>query len=174
MEQYSTGNKSEKGCFPDRLPKLLAVDLGLRTGLALYGRDGRLVWYRSRHFANPAGLRSRLHKLLNEIPDLAVIFIEGGGSLADIWRKEAARRGIEVRLIGAEDWRSDLLYPRHQKSTMVAKRAAGRMARIVIEWSGAKRPTSLRHDAAEAILIGIWSAVELGWLERLPDSLKSG
>ena len=46
-------------------------------------------------------------------------------------------------------------------------------ARAVIEWSGAKRPTSLRHDAAEAILIGLWGALELGWLAELPQELTS-
>jgi hypothetical protein len=41
----------------------------------------------------------------------------------------------------------------------------------VIEWSGAARPTSLRHDAAEAILIGLWGLLEAGWMGRLPDEL---
>jgi hypothetical protein len=30
----------------------------------------------------------------------------------------------------------------------------------------------LRHDTAEAILIGLWGVLEVGWLERLPDDLR--
>jgi hypothetical protein len=33
------------------MASLLAVDPGLRTGLALYGPDARRVWYRSQHYA---------------------------------------------------------------------------------------------------------------------------
>ncbi len=36
---------------------LLAVDLGVRTGLALYGGDGRLLRYRSQNFGSAARLR---------------------------------------------------------------------------------------------------------------------
>ncbi|MBI4581226.1 MAG: hypothetical protein HY718_16105 [Planctomycetes bacterium] len=52
-----------------------------------------------------------------------------------------------------------------------AKRHAGTLARRAIEWSGAARPTSLRHDAAEAILIGLYGVVQVGWLPRLPAEL---
>jgi hypothetical protein len=44
----------------------------------------------------------------------------------------------------------------------------------VIEWSGITRPTSLRHDAAEAILIGLWGVLEAGWLPALPPELRAG
>jgi hypothetical protein len=55
--------------------------------------------------------------------------------------------------------------------TGLAKSTADDMARRVIEWCGAARPTSLRHDAAEAILIGLWGVLEAGWLDRVPESL---
>ena len=67
---------------------LLAVDLGVRGGVACYGDDGRLRWYRSQNFG------------------------------------------------------------------------------------GAPRPTSLRHDAADAIMIGLWGVLSAGWLRRLPDLLR--
>ena len=63
-------------------PSLLAVDVGLRTGLALYGADGKLVWYRATSFGNRE-----------------------------------------------------------------------------------------RHDAAEAILAGLWGVLEMGWLRRIPAAL---
>ena len=47
----------------------------------------------------------------------------------------------------------------------------GEMARKVIEWSAAPRPTALRHDTAEAIMIGLWGVLQLGWLAKLPREL---
>lgn len=147
---------------------LLAVDLGLRTGLALYERDGRLHWYRSHNFGAAARLRRAVPALLDGVTHLV---IEGGGALAPFWMDEAARLGVEVRAVTAETWRRAFLYPREQRSGQRAKRTADALARRVIDWSGARRPTSLRHDAAEAILIGLWDVVDLGWLTALPPGL---
>ena len=113
------------------MTSLLAVDLGLKTGLALFGENGKLIWYRSHNF------------------------IEGGGNLATVWEKEAERRGLAWHQIGAGEWRQLLLYSREQRSGPEAKKHAGEFARKVIEWSGTAHPTSLRHDAAEAIMIGL-------------------
>ncbi len=151
---------------------LLAVDLGLRTGLALYGDDGRLRWYRSQHFANAAGLRRAVHKLFGELPDLTWIVLEGGGEFAPAWEREAEKRGVGVRYVIAERWRNQLLLPRQQRDGRQAKRNADGLARRVIEWSAAPRPTSLRHDAAEAILVGLWGVLDVGWLRNLPQSLR--
>ena len=151
---------------------LLGVDLGLRTGLAMYGRDGRLIWYRSQHYASPARLKKAVYGIFNDHPRLFRIVIEGGGLLADIWEKEAAKRAVPISQISAETWRRDLLYPREQRNHKGAKINAGILARKIIEWSGAKRPTSLRHDAAEAILAGLWGVVQVGWLIELPQGLN--
>ncbi|HVP10660.1 MAG TPA: hypothetical protein VMV94_05660 [Phycisphaerae bacterium] len=147
---------------------LLAVDLGLTTGLALFSGDGRLQWYRSQHFADPPALRRAVHRLLGQIPDLAIICVEGGGPICAIWEKEAARRGIPLKRIAAETWRKRLLYARDQRSGRQAKRKAEELARQVIEWSQAARPTSLRHDASDAILIGLWGVLDAGWLAAPP------
>ena len=45
------------------------------------------------------------------------------------------------------------------------------MARRVIDWSGAPKPTSLRHDTSEAILIGLWAVLDAGWLDDLPRDI---
>lgn len=150
---------------------LLAVDVGLRTGLALYGQDGRLHWYRSRNFGNATRLRAGVHAVLRETPNVEWLVLEGGGPLADIWTHEAQRRGILVRTISAEDWRNSLLYPRQHRNGPQAKHSADILARRIIAWSRARRPTSLRHDAAEAILIGLWGLVSIGWLKTLPTQL---
>ena len=151
---------------------LLGIDLGLRTGLALYGHDGRLLWYRSRNFGTATRLRRRVQGLLGDLPGLAWLVLEGGGPLYDIWEHEAMRRLVPVWRISAEDWRRHLLYPREQRSGPQAKRNATDVARRVIAWSDAPRPTSLRHDAAEAILIGLWGVLNVGWLKGLPDGMR--
>jgi len=151
------------------MASLLAVDLGLKTGYALYGCDGHLHWYRSKNF----GAAERLHRgvvgLLEGIPDLAWLVLEGGGRLAEIWEKEARRREVGVIRVSAEQWRRTLLRPRERTDARTAKRRAGELARRVIEERGAARPTSLRHDAAEAILVGLWGLGKVGW-----DLPKSG
>jgi hypothetical protein len=152
--------------------RLLAIDLGLRTGLALYQGDGRLAWYRSHNFGSAARLRKGAAGLLAEIADLQVVVIEGGGDLGEIWARAIERRGLRLVQIGAEAWRERLLYAREQRSGQQAKQHADDLARGVIDWSGAPRPTSLRHDAAEAILIGLWGVLEVGWLERVPPELR--
>lgn len=154
------------------MTSLLAVDLGLKTGLALYGRDGRLQWYRSKNFGTATRLKRGVRSIVGDIPDLAWLIIEGGGPLAEIWAREAERLGITVRQVSAETWREALLWPRDRRSSAQAKRAAEAMARQVIDWSAASRPTSLRHDAAEAILIGLWGVLEVGWLASLPDQVR--
>jgi hypothetical protein len=102
------------------------------------------------------------------------VVIEGGGALASVWADEANRLGLDVRHVSAETWRRAFLYPREHRTGEIAKRTAHELARRVIEWSGAQRPTSLRHDAAEAILIGLWGVLQLGWLEELPAGLLHG
>jgi hypothetical protein len=76
-----------------------------------------------------------------------------------------------ILVCGPASWRSVFLLPREQRSAADAKRVAARLARVVIAWSGAPRPTSLRHDAAEAILVGLWGVLSAGWLRRLPPEL---
>ena len=154
------------------MSSLLAVDLGVRTGLALYGSDGRLLWYRSHNFGSAVRLRRAVYGILNEIPDLMRIVLEGGGCIATIWEHEATRRDIPAQRIYAEDWRRVLLHAREQRSGAQAKHNADQLARRVIEWSEAPRPTSLPHDAAEAILIGLWGVCDAGWLEALPSQLR--
>lgn len=151
---------------------LLAVDTGLHTGLALFRQDGRLQWYRSHNFGTITRLRRGVRTMLATIPELTWLVLEGGGALADVWRREADRRSIAVRQISAEVWREQLLYPREQRTGAHAKESATDLARRVIVWSHARRPTSLRDDAAEAILVGLWGALEVGWLMHLPDELR--
>lgn len=151
---------------------LLAVDLGLRTGLALYGQGGRLVWQRSHNFGSQPRLRRGAHGLLRELPGLTRLVLEGGGPIADVWAREGQKFGLAVRVIDAAAWRALFLLPRERTSGERAKRFAGDMARRVIAWSGLPGPTALRHDAAEAVLAGLWGVLDAGWLPEIPPELR--
>ena len=150
---------------------LLAVDVGVRTGLACWGDDGRLRWYRSHNLGNAARLRRAIPGLLDGIPDVAALVLEGGGPLADAWTREGDRRGLDVRQVSAETWRSVFLLPREQRDGATAKHVADRLARRAIQWGGARGPTSLTHDAAEAVLVGLWGLLALGWVREVPVTL---
>ena len=76
---------------------LLAVDLGVRTGLAAYGDDGRLRWYRSQNFGSAARLRRAVPGLLDTEPDTTRLVVEGGGALLEPWAAEGAARGLVVQ-----------------------------------------------------------------------------
>jgi hypothetical protein len=150
---------------------LLGVDLGLKTGLAYFTPDGRLAWYRSHNYGTPARLKRGVFGLLSQLPNLNIIVVEGGGTLSRIWEREAHRRQAEFQQIAAEHWRDLLLLPREQKSGPAAKRFAEQAARRVIAWSKLPKPTALRHDAAEAILIGLWGVLANDRLQGLPSEL---
>jgi hypothetical protein len=79
---------------------------------------------------------------------------------------------VPVQQISAETWRRQFLYPREQRHGMQAIDTAAVLARRVIAWSQVRRPTSLRDDAAEAILIGLWGVLAVGWLQHVPDKLR--
>lgn len=150
---------------------LLAVDLGVRTGLALYGANGRLVWYRSHNFGSAARLKKGAPGILRSCPELDFCILEGGGPLAEIWEREALRRELSVTVIAAEVWRQHFFHPRERKDASHAKASAGQLARSIISWAGAKAPSSLRHDAAEAVCIGLWGVLHTGLLQSLPTPL---
>jgi hypothetical protein len=76
------------------MPSLLAVDLGLRTGLALFGEHGKLIWYRSHNYGTTERLKQGVPAILGGDNAPTVMVIEGGGNLATVWEKEADRRGI--------------------------------------------------------------------------------
>jgi hypothetical protein len=159
------------GAAPDTL---LAVDAGIRAGFALYARDGRLRWYRSRNYGTISRLKRAAYGLVQEIEGLARIVVEGGGPAAEPWVREGARREIPVHQVQAGSWRSALMLARNRRTGADAKEQADTLARRVIDWAGANRPTSLRHDAAEAILVGLWAVVELGWLDEVPAEVRKG
>jgi hypothetical protein len=152
---------------------LLAIDLGLKCGMALYGADGRLCSYRSQHYGSPAALKKAVTRILSDMEGLAWIVTEGDYTLAAIWERAAMKQGIRVQRVSAEVWREALLIPRERTCATEAKKNATALARRVIHWSDAPRPTSLRHDAAEAICVGLWAVERMGWLNTLPAEIRA-
>lgn len=150
--------------------KLVGVDLGLATGIAIYNRDGRLEAVRSRHFQSRDALRAAAGAILDEIPHVQSVILEGGGELAEVWQRAAVHRGIHLRVVQAHEWRARFLYPREQRSGPEAKEHAIRMAAQVLAWSETRGASaaSLGHDAAEAIMVGLFGVYEAGWLAELP------
>ena len=153
------------------MASLLAVDLGVRAGFACWGDDGRLRWYRAQTFGGAARRGGAVPALLAEPPDLARLVVEGGGPLVTPWATEGQRRALAVQVVSAEVWRPVFLLPREHGSGEQMKAVADRLARRVIDWADGPRPTSLRHDAAEAILVGLWGVLSAGWVRRLPPDL---
>jgi hypothetical protein len=138
--------------------RLLAIDLGLRCGWAAFDRSGRPLGYGSRHFGNRSAHRRAIPQILAPFPELAILVLEGGGDLYFPWEKEARRLGLDVRQVMGEVWRPAMLTPSQRRNGPAAKAAALLAARDFLERSALKRPTSLRHDAAEAILVGAWAS----------------
>jgi hypothetical protein len=171
-EKTSRKNGKEKHASPSGKGSLLAVDVGLSMGLALFDKGGRLKWFRSRRLSSTGSLKRIVHGILEDLPGLAWLVLEGGGPLANVWAREARRREISVLEVCAEVWREKFLYPRERRSGSLAKDKADALARRIITWSGAPRPTSLRHHAAESILVGMWAVLELGWLKGLPAEIR--
>lgn len=135
---------------------ILAIDLGVRTGFALYNSEGKLLWYRSRNYGNKQRLRRDIQNMLSQIPSLSQVILEGGGDIARTWLKECRLRNIPARQIYAEDWRRDLFDPSEIRTGEQAKLSAMRLAKKIISQCEGPKSSSMLDDAAEAILIGYW------------------
>ncbi len=150
------------------------MDAGLRAGIAIYTGDGRLEAYRSTNFGALSRLKRGVYSVMRDVDGLAEVVVEGGGTHADPWLREIERRGVSGVRVDAGIWREKLLLPRDRRSGVDAKEQADTVARRIIEWSGATKPTSLRHDAAEAILIGLWGVLRIGWIDAVPPEVLNG
>ena len=142
---------------------LLAIDLGLRTGLAHFDRQGRLLRHASRHFGGRDALRRGAPTLLAELEGLEWLVLEGDGRLARAWRRPAEARGIQCLRVEPDTWRRALLLPRQRTEGSPLKREAMTLADRIVADSPASSPTPPGPDAAEAILIGLWACRQLGW-----------
>ena len=142
---------------------VLAVDLGLRTGLAYFDERGRLRWFRSQNMGSITRLKRAIPNVLDECDPLERVVVEGDRHLGELWQKACERRGATFSFVTPETWRAALLLPREQHSGVDAKDAADKKAHALIEdaiaaGSDVRRPrTRLVDDVAEAICIGAWA-----------------
>ena len=151
---------------------LLAVDLGVKTGMALYHSDGRLLWYRSQNFGNSARLRKAIPGILNRDEELRYLVVEGGGPLLKIWQQEAERKNIELIKTMAHEWRQEIFYSREHRKGVQAKHNSISYAKRVIAKLSSSGVTSLTDDAAEAILTGLWAMHKIGWIKDTDQILR--
>ena len=171
---------SEDATGPPRVPigNVLAVDLGLRCGLACLevgqgDAPPRLLWYRSTHFGTIRQMKAAIHRLVLEASPLVLLVAEGDRQLAQPWLRSAEKRGARAVALSAERWRKGSLLIREQRSGRDAKRAADRLAREIIHASGLPAAHSLRHDAAEAIVLGHWAASRVDELLKVEEQAEA-
>ena len=155
---------------PQRGPVLLAVDLGLRSGVASFTQEGRLISYRSTNFGTVTRLKRGVTTIIPK--QLAVLITEGDSHLASIWERLAEKRGAISLRVAPHEWRHMLYGTSELIDGCNWKQKAVQFAEHVISWSGCPRPTSLRHDAAEAICIGLCGVIKVGWLPGVPEELQ--
>lgn len=156
----------------DAPPRLIAVDLGLRTGVACFGADGTLRYARARRFANRTRLRAAIPSLLTGEGPLAWVVVEGDPALARLWTRAAERLGAQTLRVAPHVWRDALLLPRERRSGQDAKSAALRDAQRLLADAGRSPVVPLKHDAAEAALIGLWALSQVTWPSASPAGAR--
>ncbi len=137
---------------------ILSVDLGIKTGLALFSENANLLWFWSHNFGNRNRLKKGVNNILYKIStkwELSLIVIEGSRDIGKIWRKKGTKLDVPVMYVSPERWRGDILGSRNL-TAKESKRLAGIYARNIIIESGLSPPKLVNLDAAEAILIGYW------------------
>ena len=148
--QYTFMNRNLKffqeasGDQRDRL--LLAVDLGLRTGMSLFSDNGKLLKYKEFHLADKADLEKVAAEVIEGWPremglstTLTHIAIEGSAPpLWKIWKKVGRYQHLlEVK---PDEWRNDLLTRAESQSGDSAKAASLLVARqIIIDYGNATK-----------------------------------
>lgn len=153
---------------------LLAVDIGVRTGLARLDAAGQVLWCRSHNLGTVTRLKRAAHAILAGEPGLVWLVLEGGGRLADIWTHAGQARGLQVLQCHAQDWRAAMLLPRHSRHGRQAKAAARRLAAEALARMGRPSRTPLDSDAAEAVLLGLWAVHRLQLLPKEEPDMYFG
>jgi hypothetical protein len=126
-----------------RSPLLLAVDLGLRTGVSLFNHNGTILKYEQFLFESAKSLREGAEKILRQWPlttsgaatTITHVAIEGKDPpLAEAWR--SAISGLEhpplLLFVNPEEWRVDLLSEPERRNGASAKASSQYWARRVL------------------------------------------
>jgi hypothetical protein len=159
-------NESEHRC-------LLAVDLGLRTGTAVFDRNGSVVAVDTWRFHDPESLDLGLKEILTA-HNITHVVIEGEDrKLFYIWRRAIEKfEGVHLARVVADDWRRMLLSKKEMRDARKAKSAAGLIAKQVLKDNEDLRDKKLSSDAAEALLVGRYAVRVLGWITSKEPPVK--
>eukprot|EP00549_Striatella_unipunctata_P016234 CAMPEP_0118691036 /NCGR_PEP_ID=MMETSP0800-20121206/10454_1 /TAXON_ID=210618 ORGANISM="Striatella unipunctata, Strain CCMP2910" /NCGR_SAMPLE_ID=MMETSP0800 /ASSEMBLY_ACC=CAM_ASM_000638 /LENGTH=195 /DNA_ID=CAMNT_0006588765 /DNA_START=8 /DNA_END=595 /DNA_ORIENTATION=- len=137
----------------DPSTNLLAVDLGMKAGAAVFDRSGAVLTVES-------------HELIKNYT-IGHVVIEGADrQLFAHWKTaiEEASSSIKLARIVASEWREDFLTKKEKKVTTKAKKAAALIARQILKDSGYKKK-KLSSDASEALCIGRYAIRALKWVD---------
>lgn len=146
------------------LAAILAIDLGLRTGVAVWDDTARLRTWQTIRFRSPRALQQGVRTVVRDLDDDVVFAVtEGDLDLARPWDRALTARGIRVLHVQAHQWRRDVFADQPDLDGKAAKRAALALARRLIREHAARGVPHLKHDAAEAICLGYWAAWREGW-----------
>ena len=161
---------------------LLAVDLGLRSGVSMYNSQGQLLRYEQFHFDRetlPQVARDIVEDWEFECNDssdkaneatrkpfrITHIAIEGGDPVfREAWAE--TRGDVSVLSVPPEEWRAGLLTKKERKSGKDAKAAARLIARQVVSEFGTMdlHDGKFKTDVAESVVLGMYVARKLGWI----------
>ena len=152
---------------------LLAVDLGLRTGTAVFDGNGTVLAVETWRFHDPESLDLGLTEILTT-HNITHVVIEGEDrKLFYIWRRAIAKfEGVQLARVVADDWRRMLLSKKEMRDARKAKSAAGLIAKQVLKHNEELRDKKLSSDAAEALLVGRYAVRVLGWVSSKEPSVK--
>lgn len=188
---YTYANRRDKGFFHQEAPEnvrqlLVAVDLGLRTGLALYSDDGRLLEYEQAVFETADELKANCLKLMADWEasyqghdgksfHITHVAVEGAdASLRQVWRNIVEDHlHCQLLLVKPEEWRGDLLLSKEKVSGEAAKEASRLIARqLVADYGGGLHEGKLSTDVAEAVLLGYHVSRRLEWIPRKEPGVR--
>ncbi len=141
---------------------LLSIDTGVVTGMAVFSKEGRLLYYGSHNYGDKNRLKRNIPQLLASWSNIDLLLLEGGGRMADVWINQARMAGINYRVIQAEEWRGLFFAFPAGLNSLHAKSVAVEYARVVIAQLAVKKRKELAHHTAEAILSGVFVLHRLG------------
>jgi Icc-related predicted phosphoesterase len=190
MNQRNAGFFQGKAKESDSRQMLLAVDLGLRTGVSLFDDAGRLLRYENFQFDSAAELQKGATALLDEWEaavnnsneydtnkswKVSRIAIEGGDPpLAEAWR-QAANGQRALLYVKPEEWRADLLTNKEMLSGETSKAASRLIAQQIVSDFGfmvQHDGGDFQTDMAESVLLGLHVSRRLGWGNQRDPAIR--
>lgn len=150
---------------------LLSVDLGVKTGLACWTSNGKLLWYRSQNYGSTERLKRAIRSILGQFNEPGVLVLEGGGRISELWITIAVRTGWLIETLHAEEWRLNLINQSEWQYCRDLKGLSIAYATIACHWGSQPVAGILNHNTAEAILAGLWILIKSGFITNPPWSL---